>query len=183
MAFEYSSGWWVPVMRGMLALLFGLLFIFAPALKLTAVLFLFGLYFISDGLMNVWLAAVLGSVRGGSSWPALIGVLDLALVAAFFLLPGLTAYSLSLLLAAWAIITGIGETARAVFFRTGVAARDLWLYPTGILLVILGLTLVLISAAGLAALMNAFGIFFLAYGLITAVVGLKERRQSREQRL
>jgi uncharacterized membrane protein HdeD (DUF308 family) len=183
MALEYSSGWWVPVMRGVLALIFGILVLFIPALNLTAVLFLLGLYFIADGLLNVWLAAVLGHVKGGSSWPALIGVLDLALVAAFFLWPDLTAPALSMLIAAWAIFTGIGETARAVSFRTGALASDWPLYSAGVLLIVLGVVLLATSATGLYALLKILGVFFITYGLSTAAAGYKERRRSRSQRL
>ena len=48
----YAENWWVYVMRGALALLFGLMALFWPGLTLDLLILVFGLYAIVEGIIG-----------------------------------------------------------------------------------------------------------------------------------
>jgi uncharacterized membrane protein HdeD (DUF308 family) len=180
MALEYSSDWWVPVSRGLLAIIFGLLAIFFPALGTAAAVYLFASYFLLDGALNFALALSLTKTRGGSAWPVFVGLVGVVMGVAFFFWIEHTAALVLYLIAAWALVTGLGELGRASGLRTG-ARDDLLLFLTGLVLVILGAVLVIRPSGGLLNMLALIGVFFVVYGAILIPAGLKMRELARQR--
>ena len=48
-----ARNWWALALRGLVAVLFGLLTFFVPAITLMTLVLLFGVYALLDGLFNV----------------------------------------------------------------------------------------------------------------------------------
>jgi uncharacterized membrane protein HdeD (DUF308 family) len=171
----YGTLWWVTVLRGALAAVLGLIALFLPAVGLAVLVFLFGAYFLLDGLLNLRLTFGRGGTRSGKTLPGLVGALSVALGVAVFIWPEITALALLILVAAWAVITGIGEVAQAIQLRKHIA-NEWFLALGGAASVAFGLLLVIWPQAGLLALIWLVGIFFLLYGVLLAALGFKLKK-------
>ena len=99
--------WWAFVARGVLAVLFGLYALLFPGVTMLSLVLLFAGYCIADGILAI--AGAVRAVKAGERWGLLIleGIVDLLAAAAAVLMPGLTVVLFVLLVAAWALVTGI----------------------------------------------------------------------------
>jgi len=168
-----TGHWWALALRGVIAILFGLAALLRPGIALEALILLFGAYALVDGVFAI--VGVFGGTRGGTPrWLLLIeGVASILAGLIAFFLPGLTAFLLLYLIAAWAIITGISEIAMAIRLRQEISGE--WaLIVGGALSVLFGVILAVIGPlAGLLSLIWLIGVYALAFGvliLITAFI-------------
>ena len=97
-----ADRWWTFVVRGIAAILFGLLTFLWPGISLTALVLLFGAYALIDGVLSI--VAAVTKERGRGGWWALIlqGVLGIIAAAVTVVFPGLAALALLYVIAAWA---------------------------------------------------------------------------------
>jgi uncharacterized membrane protein HdeD (DUF308 family) len=176
-----SENWWALLLRGLLAVLFGLIALFLPGLTLTVLVLVFGAYALVDGLF-----AVVAGIRGtsGHRWVLIVeGVLGI--LAGFVALawPGITALALLYVIAFWAIFTGVAEIAAAVALRREIEGE--WaLILGGALSVIFGLILAVLPWVGLLSLVWLVGLYAIVFGIALIVVafrvrGMGGRRSSR----
>lgn len=56
MATVLARDWWVLLLRGIIAILFGALAWLQPGISLVALVLLFGAYALTDGALGVWTA-------------------------------------------------------------------------------------------------------------------------------
>src|SRR5690349_22032672 len=100
-----AKNWWVIALRGVAAILFGILTIVWPTLSLLGIIYLFGAYALVDGISSI-LAAVRGdpATRGHGLLIAVIGITGVIAGLIAFVNPGLTAITLLYVIAAWAIV-------------------------------------------------------------------------------
>src|SRR5215207_1949510 len=54
MARSLSQNWWLVILRGVLAILFGLSAFIWPGITLLTLVVMFGVYAIADGLIAIW---------------------------------------------------------------------------------------------------------------------------------
>src|SRR5262249_60964663 len=108
--------WWALVLRGIAAVIFGVLAFVFPAMTLAVLIVLFGAYAIVDGVFNL-VAAVSG--RTGQPWWHLVleGIVSIAAGVIAFAWPGSTLLALVWLGAGWAIITGVLGIGAALTLR------------------------------------------------------------------
>ena len=162
-------------MRGLAAIVFGVLAFVWPDITLFALVLLFGAYMLVDGIFAI-VAAVRAAGREARWWLLLIeGVLGVlaGLVAAFW--PGLTALALLYFIAAWAIVSGILEVIGAIRLRREIEGE--WaLGLSGALSVLFGILLVVIPApAGLLSLVWLIGAYALVFGVLLLVLAFRLR--------
>ena len=165
-------------LRGLAAIVFGVLAFVWPAITLWALVLLFGAYMLVDGIFAI-VAAVRAAGREARWWLLLIeGVLGVlaGLVAAFW--PGLTALALLYFIAAWAIVSGILEIAGAIRLRREIEGE--WaLGLSRALSLLFGVLLVVIPApAGLLSLVWLIGAYALAFGVLLLVLAFRLRGTS-----
>ena len=170
-----SRNWWMLALRGLAAIVFGLLAFVWPDITLFALVLLFGAYMLVDGIFAI-VAAVRAAGREARWWLLLIeGVLGVlaGLVAAFW--PGLTALALLYFIAAWAIVSGILEIIGAIRLRQEIEGE--WaLGLSGALSVLFGILLVVIPApAGLLSLVWLIGAYALVFGVLLLVLAFRLR--------
>src|SRR3954464_3482575 len=125
MAMNLASHWWVLVVRGVAAVIFGVLALLYPPGAIAALVVLFGAYAIVDGIFNI-VAAVRTPHRGQRwGWLLFEGIVSLlaGLVTLFW--PGPTALALVLLIGSWSLVTGIAEIAAAIRLRKTIQGE--WL--------------------------------------------------------
>ena len=169
-----SPHWWAIVLRGFAAVLFGTAMFVWPQMSLVVLLALFGAHALVDGLFAI-AAAPLAAESHLRWWPLLlVGELGIGAGATAFLWPGLTAVALLALIACWAIATGVFEIAAAIDLRTLIA--DEWLLAlSGALSLVFGILLLANPHAGILSVLWMIGIYAIAAGITTILMGLRVR--------
>jgi len=171
MAGQWTRNWWVPVLRGALGILFGLLVFAYPRTAVTVFVYLFGAYALIDGIIALALAF---DVNRGRGWLILSGIAGIGAGILTFIYPSATAVALFYIVAAWAILTGIFEIAAAFEWRQVLS--DMWLLGlAGVLSIILGVLLFSSPGAGLLAWAYLIGIYAIVYGVLYIVAGFRLR--------
>jgi uncharacterized membrane protein HdeD (DUF308 family) len=172
-----ASNWWALALRGAAAIVFGLIALISPPSALAALVFLFGVYAVVDGVLNLISAA---RAHGGERWGslALEGMVSLicGLLAIFW--PGITALALVMLIGAWSVITGIAEIAAAVRLRKHIQHE--WLLGlSGVLSIVFGILLFVAPVVGLVVLAVWIGAYAIVFGALLVGLGFRLRAFSR----
>lgn len=168
----WSGVWWDVLLRGVIAIVFGLLVFFMPGLTVAFFVLLFGAFAIADGILLL-LQAV--TVKDGRWWVRLLqGIVAIAAGVAVFVWPAISALTLLYIIAFYLVFTGILQAVAAIELRKVI--KDEWLYViSGILSVIVGVLLVIRPLTGAIALAQTIGIFAIAYGMFLCVLALELR--------
>jgi uncharacterized membrane protein HdeD (DUF308 family) len=170
------DNWWMFAVRGVLALIFGVLALLHPLAALMAIVFVFGVWALVDGVSALTLA-----FAGPRSWQlALVGVLGIATGAITFFWPGLTALGLYAAVAVWSIVRGVLEIALAVELRR-IIRGELWLILGGLTSILFGALLIALPLAGVLALAWLVGVYAIAFGIIMCALALRLRRLKTPQ--
>jgi uncharacterized membrane protein HdeD (DUF308 family) len=175
-----ARNWWALALRGLAAVVFGLLAFVVPHLTLAVLIALFGAYALVDGIFGV-VAAVRAAERG-ARWGAVLveGLWGLAIAVVVFVWPRETALLLLYFMAAWAIITGILEVLAALRLRRELTGE--WLLGlAGAASVVFGLLLVAFPGAGALAVIWLIGGYALAFGIL--LLGLAWRLRGLRHRV
>jgi uncharacterized membrane protein HdeD (DUF308 family) len=165
-----SRNWWLFLLRGIVAILFGIVALRHPGAAVTAFVLVFGLYAFIDGIIalmgafapsatNRW-ALVLAAVVG-------IGIGYVTLRA-----PRITAIALYAYIAFWAIFEGIALLAFAIQMRKVIAHEGL-LIAEGIVQIALGVLLLVLPRAGVMTLVWMVALFAIVMGILS--IGLAVR--------
>jgi uncharacterized membrane protein HdeD (DUF308 family) len=165
-----ANHWWVFVLRGLVALIFGVIAWTRPGLTLASLVLLFGAYAIVDGIVGlvVGVKGRMGSLVLASILSAIAGVIT-------FAWPGVTAFVLLYLIAFWAIVRGIGEISSAVALRK-VIENEWLLGLAGLASVLFGLLLIFRPGAGALSVIWLIGTFAVAIGILLIGVGLRVKK-------
>ncbi|HEY0581473.1 MAG TPA: HdeD family acid-resistance protein [Chloroflexota bacterium] len=175
-----SRHWWAFALRGLAAVLFGILAFVWPGVTLAALVLLWGAYALVDGVLSL-VAAV--RTDNDHRWGLLLeGIVGIAAGLVAFFYPGITALVLLYLIAAWALITGVLELIAAVRLRR-VIQNEWWLVLSGIASILFAIILLAAPGAGALAvvwLIASYAILFgvLMLGLAYRLYGAGQRRQA-----
>lgn len=175
---QLANRWWLLVVRGIAAILFGVLVFVAPRMSLLALVLLWGAYALVDGAFNLGLA--LRRARAGRSWGwlAFEGVVSLLAAAVAFFWPGITALALVLVIGARATLAGIAQIAAAIRLRRQI--RGEWLLAfCGVFSILFGVALFAFPGAGALALLWLIGTQAILVGAFLAGLGLRLRSWRR----
>jgi uncharacterized membrane protein HdeD (DUF308 family) len=175
-----ARNWSLVVLRGVAAVLFGLLTLFMPAISLAVLILLFGAFAFVDGVFTI--VSAIRDRRGDSQWVALLigGILGVGVGIVTLLMPDVTALVLLYLIAAWAIVTGVAEIVAAVRLRR-IITREWLLVVAGVISVAFGVLLVAFPSAGALAVTLWIGAYAFVLGIVLIALGLRLRRWDREQ--
>lgn len=163
MATILIGNWWALALRGVAAILFGIIAILWPAMTAAVLVLLFAAYALVDGVFAI-VAAVRAARHHARSGPLLLeGILDLVIAAICFLWPMTALVALVYLIAIWAVITGIALVAAGITF---IRLNGEWLLVlSGVISLLLGIILFVQPATGIVALSWWFGIYALLFGI------------------
>jgi len=170
-----SRNWWALALRGLAAILFGILAFAWPGITLFVLIIFFGAYMLVDGIFAI-VAAVRAAGEEARWWLLLLeGILGVFVGLVTFFWPGLTALALLYLIAAWAIVTGIMEIVEAIRLRQEIVGE--WaLILGGALSLLFGVLLVVIPArAGLLSLTWLIGAYAVAFGVLLVILAFRVR--------
>jgi uncharacterized membrane protein HdeD (DUF308 family) len=154
--------WWALALRGLAAVVFGILAFALPGMTLALLVLLFGAYALVEGVL-----AIVSAVRSGGDhlwYLVLEGVLGIVAGIAAFTWPGLTALVLLFIIAVWAVLTGILEVVVALRLRKAI--KNEWaLIAGGVLSVVFGVFMLLSPGTGALALVWLIGAYAIIFGI------------------
>lgn len=160
-----AQSWWLYALRGVAAIIFGVLALTRPGATVLALVLVFGFYAIADGVLAI-VAAFQMRQLAKDWWVVLLEGLAGILVGIIALVyPSVTAVALYLLIAFWAVFTGIMEIIAAIRLRHEI--ENEWsLILTGVLSIILGVVLIIFPLVGAVGLVWTIGIYAILFGLL-----------------
>ena len=170
-----GRNWWLVLLRGIAAIVFGLLAWAWPGVTLVTLVLFWGAYALVDGV-----AALIGGWKtkdgGKPMWTVvLVGLVGIAAGIFTFLQPGVTAIALLILIAVWAIVQGVLEIAAAIRLRKEI--QNEWLLILcGLLSVAFGVLMILNPGAGAIAVLWLIGAFSVAYGVLLIILSFKLKK-------
>lgn len=174
--------WWAFVIRGIAAVLFGLLTFFMPGMALLTLVFLFGAYAIVEGAFNIAAAFQRSGPRRQPAWVlGLEGAVSVVAGVLAFVIPGITALTLLFLIAAWSIVTGVLEIVAAIRLRREIKGE--WLLGlSGVLSAVFGVLLMAFPGAGALAVVIWIGAYAVVFGAVLIALGVRVRNFTRADR-
>jgi uncharacterized membrane protein HdeD (DUF308 family) len=173
---QLARYWWVIGLRGLAAILFGVLAFAWPGITLAVLVLLFGAYALVDGVLTL-----IAAFRGGVQHRIVMlveGVVSVLAGLAAFVWPGLTALVLLYIIAFWAVVTGVLEIVAAIRLRRAIS-NELGLVIGGVLSVVFGVVLLIAPGAGALAVIFLIGAYAVVFGI--ALLGLAWRLREHHQ--
>ena len=172
-----AKSWWVLLLRGIAAIIFGVLAFAWPGLTLVTLVLLYGAFALVDGVLSL-VAAVTGGAKAISTWWLIVvGLLGIAAGVVTFLWPGITAVLLVMFIGAWALVHGIFEIIGAIQLRKEID-NERWLILAGALSVVFGLFVLMAPGAGALALIWVIGAYSIVFGIMLVGLSLRLRKHS-----
>jgi uncharacterized membrane protein HdeD (DUF308 family) len=166
-----AQNWWLILLKGICAIIFGVLALAWPGLTIFTLVLLYGVYALVDGIFALTAAAT-GDTAEPRWWLAIVGIIGIGAGILTFLWPNITAFVLLFLIAFWAIAMGIAEIVGAIRLRKEIDNEWL-LAASGVISVLFGLLLLSRPAAGALALITVIGAFAIVHGVLLAWFALK----------
>jgi uncharacterized membrane protein HdeD (DUF308 family) len=157
-----NNGWWLLALRGFAAVVFGVLAFLWPGITLLTLVYLFSAYALVNGVL-----AFMAAARAPQDYPrgglVFEGILSIAAGVVAFLMPGITALALLVVIAAWAIIGGIVEIVAAVRLRR-LIPNEWMLVLAGIASIVFGILMLIWPGAGALAIVWWIGALAIVTG-------------------
>jgi uncharacterized membrane protein HdeD (DUF308 family) len=168
------KNWWALALRGVAAIIFGLLAIAWPSLTVLTLVLLFGAFALIDGILAIIVG--IASHENNQRWWAMLfaGVAGLLIGAMTFFWPGATALVLLYFIAAWALVTGIFQIVAAIHLRR-VIEGEWMVILQGVSLIIFGLILTISPRVGALSLVWLIGVFSICMGILLTVFAFRLR--------
>ena len=174
MATSLSKNWWLVVLRGILAILFGVSAFLWPGITWLTLILMFGVYAILDGLIAIW-TAFSRTKESPRWWTFLVeGLLNIGAGVAALVWPDLATLVIIYMIAFWAVFTGILEIMAAIRLRHEIT-NEWFLALGGALSIGVGILLFLQPAAGGLAIIWIIAGYALVFGILLLILGIRLR--------
>jgi uncharacterized membrane protein HdeD (DUF308 family) len=172
-----ARNWWALLIRGIAAVIFGVLAFAWPGATIIAIVILFGAYALVDGIFAI-VAAVRAAQAHERWWAFLLeGIVGIAIAAITYFEPHVTAFALYFTIAAWAFITGILEIAAGIQLRKQIAG-ELWLILGGIFSLLFSILMIWRPLAGALAIIWVIGTYAVVFGIVMIALSLRLRKHA-----
>ncbi len=177
-----SKRWLMLVVRGIAAIAFGVLAMVWPSSSLLALVLVWGAYALIDGTSSVALAVRAGHTGKRWGWLLFDGLVGIGAAIVTVLWPQITALALFVLIAVWAVITGIARTVAAIALRR-VIPGEWMLGLSGLLSIVFGVLLMLFPGTGALAVVTGIGAYAVVFGTLLTVLGFRVRSLTTHAKL
>ena len=162
-----AQHWWVLLLRGLLAILFGVLTYARPGFTILLLVTFWGAYALVDGIFEL-----IAGVRAKWGSLILLGLIGIAAGIIALLRPGLTAVALIWVLAFWAIIAGIMQISAAIRLRREVQGEWLWIL-SGVLTVALGVLFLTRPDEGILSVTWLIATLAIVWGILLVMLSFR----------
>jgi uncharacterized membrane protein HdeD (DUF308 family) len=174
-----ARNWWVLLLRGVVAIVFGALTLASPALSLASLVLLFGAFCLADGLMAAWTALSNGKQKE-NGWLLLIGgLLGIGVGLLTIFQPAVTGLALLFYIAIWAIATGVVHVLAAIRLRQEIA-NEWMLILAGLASVAFGALLMARPGSGALAVLWLIASYAIVRGLLLVVLAFEVRSAAKK---
>jgi uncharacterized membrane protein HdeD (DUF308 family) len=161
LAQKANRHWWLLLLRGILAVVLGLIAFFDPGITLLTLIYIFAFYAIFDGVTAITFAF---RERAHNSWGWLLieGLVSIIAGILAFTYPGETAIVFLYIIAAWALITGLMELVAAFVVHSTIS----WgLALGGLISIVLAIVLFRSPISGILSILWVIGIYGVVFGI------------------
>ncbi|MCO6508740.1 MAG: HdeD family acid-resistance protein [Snodgrassella sp.] len=170
-----SENWWMVLIRGGAALIFGLLTWFYPFISILIMVMFFGIYALIDGVLGV-VIAINGRRTHQDWWLMLIwGMVSILAGIMTFFVPGITWLVLITFIAIWSLVSGILQIIAAIRLRKSIRGEG-WMIVAGMLSVLVGIILFVNPVQGGIALTWVIGVYAALFGVMNIALAFRLRR-------
>jgi uncharacterized membrane protein HdeD (DUF308 family) len=169
-----SRYWWLILLRGIAAIIFGVLAFIWPGITLVTLVLFWGAFALVDGVLAL-AHAIMGGNMGSRWWLALIGIAGIAAGIVTFMWPGVTALVLLIFIATWAIVLGVFQIIGAIRLRKEID-NEWTLGLGGLLSVLFGVVMLVAPGAGALGLIWAIGSFAVVFGVLMVMAAFKLKK-------
>jgi uncharacterized membrane protein HdeD (DUF308 family) len=170
-----AKNWWMVLLRGIAAIVFGVLAFAWPGLTLLTLVIIYGAYALVDGVIAL-IAAFSGGAKPAPTWWLIVaGIAGIVVGIATFVWPGITALVLIVFIGVWSIVHGIFEIVGAIKLRKEID-NEWWLILAGVLSVIFGVVVLAMPGAGALALIWVIGAYAIVFGILLVGFSLRLRK-------
>jgi uncharacterized membrane protein HdeD (DUF308 family) len=176
---EVAKGAWIwAIVRGVCAILFGIIALLAPLGTAIALAIVIGIFAIVDGIVDL-VDAIRHRGTSGVGLRVFLGVISLLFGIILLVWPGKTIGFMVILIAIWAIIIGILQIISNVSIRKESGRAWIWGVISGALGVIFGIVVLVWPGVGLVTLIWLVGIWAIVFGIALLVLGFQVRKASK----
>jgi uncharacterized membrane protein HdeD (DUF308 family) len=169
-----SRYWWLTLLRGAIAVLFGIMVFVNPGISLASLVLVFGAFALADGVGNV-VTAVGGRKEHESWWLLLLsGLAGIGIGLLTFFNPAITALALLFYISIWTIASGFLMIVAAVRLRKEIEG-EFWLGLAGLASVLFGMLLVARPGEGALAVLWLIGAYAIVFGMMLVMLAIRTR--------
>lgn len=173
----YADNWWVPLLRGVFSIIFGILAVIFPGAALATLIWFFGAYALVDGVTTIYHAVT--HHDEDRAWHLLEGVVSIIAGIAAFVATFLTALTIAIVIGAYAIVTGGVQMVTAWRVRRQID-NEWFLGIAGLLSVLFGVLLFINPFAGAISLAWLIGIYAIAFGGLMIALAFRYRDEGSD---
>lgn len=172
--------WWMMLIRGIIAVIFGVIALVWPGITVVALVFLFGIYSIVDGIITLVRAIRDRAQLRSWGWFVFTGVISVAAGVVALVWPGITALVLLYIIAFYAIIFGILGVVGSFKLKGFPGSGWGWLLAASVLAVIFGIVLLIFPGEGIIGLTWLLGWYAIFFGVLVLVAAFQVRSRAKE---
>lgn len=175
-----TRNWWLLLVRGVAAILFGVAAFAWPGLTAAMLVLIFGAYVLIDGIFGV-VDSIRYRNRLDHWWLWLLdGLLGVGVGALMLILPGISAFVLLMFIAGWAIVGGILRIIAAINLRREIKG-EWFLALGGVLSILFGGLLIVMPGAGIVSLVWLIGLWAVTFGLLFIMLAFRLRKAGKDR--
>lgn len=164
------------VLRGIVAIIFGLIALFWTPLTVAIFFYLFAFFVILSGILSIIFYFLASKRERKANSFILHGIVGIIIGIIAFAWPATTLTVLIYLVAAWAIITGIIELVAGFSIPWPEAPFKWVLGFAGLFSIVLGILIFVYPISSLAVITKIIGIYSIIVGILLFVFGLSSRK-------
>jgi uncharacterized membrane protein HdeD (DUF308 family) len=171
--------WYWPVLRGVLAVLLGVVALLWPAITAAAFVWVVGVFAVVDGIVEIVEGVRRRGTGSGTAVLVTMGVLSLAVGVVLLVWPGKTAVVLAWIIGFWAVLYGLLQLVASLGLRRAAGSGWAWGALAGVLGIVFGVLVLFNVDAGLVSIVWILAIFAILWGVMLVVFGFQVRSLGR----
>lgn len=171
--------WWSFLLRGLIAIAFGIILLAWPAATTKVLVVLFGIFVILLGLVIIAGAISEARAKENYFWTLVLGILSIGIGILAIVYPGLATIGILVIIAAWAIVSGFILVVGAI--EAPVDKKVKWsLGLVGALSLIVGIVLLVFPNMSVFTVIIIVAAYALAHGILLIIVSFWARSLEKE---